>query len=116
MEHSLGLLCIHDLDGRILEVNAAAAQALGYHPRDGVGRSLREFLAPAVQHQFDAYLERIRQQPTDSGLMRVMTRRGEERIWLYRNVRYAEPDMPPYVLGHALDIRLVPIPEQRQSA
>jgi len=104
MEHSLGLLCIHDLEGRVLEVNAAAAQALGYHPRDGVGRRLREFLAPAVQHQFDAYLERIRQQPTDSGLMRVVTRSGEERVWLYRNVRYAEPGIPPYVLGHALDI------------
>jgi PAS domain S-box-containing protein len=104
MEQSLGLLCIHDLEGKILEVNTAAAQALGYDPRDGVGQSLRDFLAPAVQHQFDAYLERIRQQPTDSGLMRVMTRRGEERIWLYRNVRYAEPGMAPYVLGHALDI------------
>jgi PAS domain S-box-containing protein len=104
MEHSLGLLCIHDLDGIILEVNPAAAEALGYHPRDGVGRSLREFLAAAVQHQFEAYLERIRQHPMDSGLMRVMTRDGEERVWLYRNVRYAEPGKPPYVLGHALDV------------
>ena len=28
MEHSLGLLCIHDLDGIVLEVNTAAARAL----------------------------------------------------------------------------------------
>jgi PAS domain-containing protein len=26
MEHSLGLLCIHDLDGILLEVNTAAAR------------------------------------------------------------------------------------------
>jgi PAS domain S-box-containing protein len=104
MEHSLGLVCIHDLDGILLEVNTAAARALGYHPRDGVGKSLRAFIAPAVQHQFDAYLERIRHQSSDSGLLRVVTRTGEERVWLYRNIRYEEPDHPPYVLGHALDI------------
>jgi PAS domain S-box-containing protein len=104
MEHSLGLLCIHDLDGILLEVNAAAARALGYLPQDGVGKSLRDFIAPAVQHQFDEYLQRIRQHPIDSGLLRVVTRHGEERVWLYRNVRYEEPDCPPYVLGHAVDI------------
>ena len=104
IEHSLGLLCIHDLEGILLEVNPAAAQALGYHPGDGVGKSLREFIAPALQHQFDAYLERIRQHVTDHGLLRVVTRTGEERVWLYRNVRYEESGQSPYVLGHAVDI------------
>ena len=104
MEHSLGLLCMHDLDGILLEINTAAARALGYRPQDGVRRSLREFLAPSVQHQFDEYLERIRKQPTDSGFLRVITRTGEERVWLYRNVRHEALNEPPYVAGHALDI------------
>ena len=104
IEHSLGLLCIHDLDGVLLEVNPAAAQALGYFPNDGVGKNLREFIAPALQPQFDAYLERIRQHITDQGLLRVVTRTGEERVWLYRNIRREEPGHIPYVLGHALDI------------
>ena len=104
MEHSLGLLCIHDLDGILLEVNRAAAQTLGYQPQDGVGKSLRTFIAPEAQHQFDEYLARIRQNPTDSGLLRIVTRHGEERIWMYRNVRCEEPNAPPYVLGHAIDI------------
>jgi two-component system sporulation sensor kinase A len=104
MENTLGLLCVHDLNGIILEVNTAAAQALGFHPRDGVGRSLRDFLAPSVRPGFKAYLERIRQQPSDSGLMRVMTRRKEERVWFYRNVRYEPSGAKPYILGHAVDI------------
>lgn len=104
MENTLGLLCVHDLNGIILEVNTAAAQALGFHPRDGVGRSLRDFLAPSVRPEFKAYLERIRQQPSDSGLMRVMTRHQEERVWFYRNVRYDPPGAKPYILGHAVDI------------
>jgi PAS domain S-box-containing protein len=53
---------------------------------------------------FGAYLERIRSQPTDSGLMRVITKHGEERVWAYHNIRYEEPGQSPYVLGHAQDV------------
>lgn len=104
IENSLGLVCSHDLDGVLLSINLAAAQSLGYRPEDGIGRNLRDFLAPAVQHLFDAYLERIRHNPSDSGLMRLVAKGGSERVWFYRNVRYEEPGTPPRVLGHAQDI------------
>ena len=60
VERSLGLMCIHDLDGRLLFVNPAAAQSLGFRAEDGVGSNLRRFLAPSVEGQFDGYLDRIR--------------------------------------------------------
>jgi PAS domain S-box-containing protein len=104
VESSQGLICIHDLDGVLLLVNPAAAQALGYQPHEGIGRNLREFLVPAIRHLFDEYLERIRQQPMDSGFMRLMTKAGEERVWMYRNVRCEAAGKPPYVLGHAQDV------------
>jgi PAS domain S-box-containing protein len=88
----------------VLSVNPAAAQSLGYEPHDGIGKNLREFLAPDTRHLLDAYLERIRQNGSDSGLMRVVRRDGTERVWLYRNVRYDEPDTSAFVLGHAIDI------------
>src|SRR5262249_3659721 len=80
------------------------AQALGYEPHEGIGKKLSLFLAPSTRHLFGAYLERIRSQPTDSDLMRVITKHGEERVWAYHNVRYEEPGRPPYVLGHAQDL------------
>jgi PAS domain S-box-containing protein len=104
VENSLGLMCIHDLDGVLLSVNPAVTQSLGYTEQEGIGRSLREFLAPEVHVLFDAYLERIRRQPTDSGLMRLQAKDGTERIWFYRNVRYERPGETPRVLGHAIDI------------
>jgi PAS domain S-box-containing protein len=104
VENSLGLICTHDLDGTVLSVNPAAAQSLGYEPHEGVGKNLREFLAPDTRHLLDAYLERIRQNGSDSGLMRLVRRDGTERVWLYRNVRYDEPDTSAFVLGHAIDI------------
>jgi two-component system, cell cycle sensor histidine kinase and response regulator CckA len=104
VEHGLGLLCIHTLDGTLLAVGPAATRALGYGLEDWHGRNLREFLAPAAQPLFEAYLARIQHQPTDSGLMRLVTKTGEERIWMYRNVRYEASGTAPYVIGHALDI------------
>jgi PAS domain S-box-containing protein len=104
VENSLGLICAHDLDGHLLFVNLAAARSLGYSPEDGVGRSLREFLAPTSRPLFDAYLARIRQRKIDEGLMRVVDRDGRERVWMYRNVCIDEAGDRPYVVGHALDI------------
>lgn len=103
-ENSLGLMCCHDLHGVLLWVNAAAAQSLGYSPDQGVGISLDSFLIPEMRPMFPSYLARIRAKGIDSGVMRLMTREGDERIWMYRNVLSDAQELPPHVLGHALDI------------
>src|SRR3954451_6050049 len=72
VEYSLGLICTHALDGTILSINPAAAHSLGYRPEDGVGRDLRSFLSPDTRHLFDEYLDRIRTDGHDAGLMRVL--------------------------------------------
>jgi PAS domain S-box-containing protein len=104
VENSLGLMCIHDLDGVLLTVNPAASESLGRSLEDSLGRNIREFLSPSVRHLFDDYLEQIRRNAAASGVMRLLAKDGSERIWLYRNVRYEEPGSPVRVLGHALDI------------
>ncbi len=101
---SLGLICQHDLEGRLLFINPAAAGALGYPAERLIGRSVRDALAPPVREEFDSYLERIRSNKSDSGMMRVVTRQGSERIWLYRNVLFEGLGASPCVLGHALDV------------
>ena len=81
VESGRGLICTHDLAGTLLSVNRAAAARLGYLPVEMVGRSLAEFLAPSVRPTFGQYLDRIAHQAADEGLMLVVTRAGEERIW-----------------------------------
>ena len=104
VESGAGLICTHDLAGILLSVNPAAADRLGYPAEALIGRSLRDFLAPRVREQFSRYLARIAEVPSDEGLMLVVTRTGEERIWTYSNVRCQDGGGPPYVLGHAHDI------------
>src|SRR5882762_10065513 len=89
VEKSLGLMCIHDLDGVLLAINPAVGRSLGYSVDPG--RNLREFLVPAVRPLFDDYLERLRANSTDSGLMRLRAKDETERIWSYRNILYTEP-------------------------
>jgi len=103
VEYSLGLICSHDLNGTLLSINPAAADSLGYRPEDGVGHNLREFLSIDTRHLFDDYLCRIREHGHDAGLMRVVSRNGAERVWMYRNV-LSHGDGDAYVLGHAIDI------------
>lgn len=104
VEHSLGLMCVHDLEGNLLYVNAAAAAALGFRAEDGIGWNLRRFLSPAYEDRFDGYLERMRVNGVDSGRMSLVSKDGNERIWQYRNVLHTSPGMPPRVLGHAQDV------------
>jgi PAS domain S-box-containing protein len=104
VEQSLGLICTHDLDGVLLSINPAAAHALGYDPQEGVGVNLQEFLSPNTRYLFDKYLQRIRENRIDTGLMRVVRKDGAERVWMYRNVRITDTDAPPHVVGHAIDV------------
>jgi two-component system sensor histidine kinase/response regulator len=104
VENSAGFICTHDLDGVLLSVNPAAAKALGYSRGEMVGRNLSEFLAESVRPFVRRYLERLRTESSASGTMRVLTSSGEERSWMFRSLRCAEPGGTPYAIGHAVDI------------
>lgn len=101
---SFGFLCMHDLEGKLLMINPAAAERLGYAPEELVGRSLAEILAPSVRNQLAGYLSSLAAGEVTEGSMRVVTKSGQERIWAYRNHRVVEQGRAPYVLGHALDV------------
>jgi PAS domain S-box-containing protein len=104
VENSLGLICTHTLEGRLLSINPAGAELLGYPPAEVIGRNLRDLLVPSVRASMDEYLRRLLERTSDSGFMRVQTRQGEERILFYRN-RVCQPSgQESYVLGHAQDL------------
>jgi PAS domain S-box-containing protein len=104
VENSLGLISTHDMNGVLLSVNPAAARLLGYKPEEMVGRNFIEFIAPSMRPRVSLYLAQLRHERDGHGLMRVLTRAGEERIWMYRNMRYDEEGAASYVIGHAQDI------------
>jgi PAS domain S-box-containing protein len=111
VENSRDLICTHDLNGLILSANRAALELLG-HSSGGfaAGTNLRQILSPEVRDQFDDYLTKIRVEGVASGLMLVLTRTGEKRIWEYHNTLRTEGVSAPIVRGMARDIT-----EQRRA-
>ena len=104
VENSQDLLCTHDLEGRLLSVNPAPARILGYEVAELLKIPMRELIAPEHREQFDAYLARIRTAGMDQGVMAVITRTGERRIWEYKNTLRTAGVTSPIVRGMAQDV------------
>ena len=104
VEHSQDLLCIHDLEGRLLSVNPAPARLLGYSVEEILKIPMRELVAPEFRSHFDVYLEQIKRVGEACGLLALMTRSGERRIWEYHNTLRREGVATPIVRGLAHDV------------
>ena len=59
VEGSLGMVCTHDMAGRLLSVNTHGAESIGYPTEEVVGHKLTEFMAPEHHAAFDTYLREI---------------------------------------------------------
>jgi PAS domain S-box-containing protein len=103
-ENSQDLLCVHDLEGKLLWVNPAPARALGYSVEEMIGKSLRDFMDPPYHAQLDEYLVRIRRDGVAKPYFAVVTRSGEHRIWECNNTLRTEGVPTPVVRGMARDV------------
>ncbi|HLZ43233.1 MAG TPA: PAS domain S-box protein [Candidatus Sulfotelmatobacter sp.] len=104
IEHSEDLVCTHDLEGNLISVNPAPARLLGYEVAEMLKIPMRELIAPEFQEKFEEYLIRIKNHGADKGLLCVMTRSGERRIWEYNNTLRTEGVASPVVRGMARDV------------
>lgn len=102
-QYSLGLICTHEMDGRLISINPAAARSLGRSVDDMEGRSLLEFIRPELYAAFQGYLSRMVLDGQDAGVIELVASDGSLRHWQYRNVLDVEADAT-VVLAHAQDI------------
>jgi PAS domain S-box-containing protein len=103
-DQGLGLICTHDLTGRLLSLNPAAANSLGFSAAQMVGRNLLEFLSDPGRRLFSKYLATVTQDQVATGLMAILDVKGKPRLWRYRNVLRQDPGASPYVIGFAQDV------------
>jgi formate hydrogenlyase transcriptional activator len=111
VEHSRDLLCIHDLQGRLLSVNPVPARLLGYSVEEMLQIPMREMIVPEYRELFDLYLKQIERDGEADGLMVVLSRSGERQVWEFHNTLQTAQVGAPIVLGLAHDIT-----EKRQAA
>lgn len=104
VDNSQGLIWTHDLDGRLLSINPAAAHLLGYESQEIIGRELREFIPTEHHADVELYLARMNDQESDNGVVQVVSRAGDIRTLQYHNVRSDESGKLPYILAHMADV------------
>ncbi|MEW6263168.1 MAG: response regulator [Thermodesulfobacteriota bacterium] len=95
----------HDLEGRLLALNPAAAEILGRPAEELRGRILADFLRPEDLEAFqETYLRQITGQGRAEGTFALTTRDGEARYIEYRCALVREGGPSPYVTGSGRDI------------
>ena len=104
VDHSRDLLCVHDLEGRLLACNPAPARVLGYSVDELLKIPMRELVVPGYRKHFDAYLQEIASTGEANGVLAVLSRSGEQRLWEYHNSLRIEGVSVPVVRGIAHDV------------
>lgn len=104
VEHSEDLICTHDLQGNLLTVNDPPAKILGYTKEELIHRPLRDFVIAEARPMCDAYLSQIQRDGSAKGLLSVLTKNGEVRLWEYNNTLRKEGVNSPIVRGTAHDV------------
>jgi len=69
-----------------------------------MGKPMREFVDPQFRSEFDAYLREIERTGEARGLLAVVTRSGDRRVWEYHNTLRTEGVPRPIVRGIAHDV------------
>jgi PAS domain S-box-containing protein len=104
VENSNDLICLHDLTGKLLMVNSAAAKITGYSTDELLKMKFSDLLVPKYQYLFDIYLADIQSNGSAEGIISVLTKKGERRFWNYSSSLRTEGVDNPIVRGIVKDI------------
>ncbi|NQU15835.1 MAG: PAS domain S-box protein, partial [Desulfobacteraceae bacterium] len=95
----------HDLEGRFITVNRAAANSLGYAPKELIGKPISDFMLPDYRATFkEGYLAQIKEKGSYDGVSIYLSKDGKNHYIEYRNVLVKQDAEEPFVSGAGRDI------------
>ena len=104
-ENGSELICIHDLEGNLLETNLQYKDEYGWRREDLEDLNIRELIPEKHKPDFDEYMRRIINDGEDEGYLKGFTRSGGEVILEYRNKLILDKKgQPKAVQGAARDV------------
>ncbi len=104
VEHSEDLLGTHRLDGQILSINEAPCRRLGYTVEEAMKMRIQDLLSRKYSRRYAQFVQRVLETGHATGLMVVVTRSGEERVWDYTSTLRKEGVSEPVIRGMAHDV------------
>jgi PAS domain S-box-containing protein len=103
--YSQALICTHDLEGKILSVNPAICNIMGYSSEELIGRNIKEFVPKDKMINFDEqYLQNVLNTGTAEGVFIIICKNGDQIYLLYQNYMVEETSSAPYIIGFSQDI------------
>jgi PAS domain S-box-containing protein len=104
-ENGSDLICIHDLEGNLLETNIPFKTEYGWSREELDGINIRDLIPPHYRDEFEGYMSRIITAGEDEGYLKTFTRTGEAVVLEYRNKLIVdEKGRPKAVQGAARDV------------
>lgn len=104
VENATDMIVTHDLQGRLLSVNAAAEKASGLKLEENPGIRLTDLMPFDRRHEYDAYIEAVQLDGTAAGTMQFMALDEGVRFWEYRSSLRSEGIPVPTVRAIARDV------------
>ncbi len=104
VEGSLGMVCMHDLEGKLISVNTHSAKSIGRNVEEMVGHPLSDFIPADRRKALKPYLKQITTAGEAQGLLHLSDKQGDVRVIAYRNKLIDVPGRDKYVLGFGVDI------------
>jgi PAS domain S-box-containing protein len=99
------LIMIHDLKGRLLNVNPAVSKLSGYTFEELIGHTISDFIVPEYRDLFqDEYLKEIKKQGYSEGIVIFRAKDGTRHYVEYSNVLVTSEGGKRYISGLGRDI------------
>lgn len=95
---------IHDMKGTFIDVNPHFCKNMGYSKSELITKNIKDLIPEKYQPEFDEYLNRIKINDVEKGLLNVVTKDGRTRVVHYTNSLVPGKDGPVAVRGVARDI------------
>ncbi|HTG55174.1 MAG TPA: PAS domain S-box protein, partial [Niabella sp.] len=104
-DNSLAIICTHDLQGNILNVNPYATSVFQYTYDELIGKNIADLVPEKIKNQIQLqYLDNIKTNPTAEGELSIVARDGGVRHLLYKNYLFSNTEGERYVIAFAQDI------------
>ncbi len=103
--YSQAFICTHDLDGKIITINPAMCELLGYKVEDLIGKMLIDFIPKEdIKKFYTDYLDKVFTNGSANGVFRVISKTQKESFLLYKNFKVEEEGSEGYIIGFSQDI------------
>ena len=103
--YSQAFIFTHDLNGKILSVNPAICEKLGYTANELIGRMITDFVPKNDLVNFNsAYLNTVKEKGNAKGIFRLIGKTDKKSFLLYQNYKVQEDGIEPYIIGFSQDI------------